>query len=151
MMEKLMEYLLSKKKMDIFLGILIFIYLPTYLIDFIYYPEWFDATEILKIAVLNGAIQIFLYITQMFIFIVIHFGLTKKGRTLKEMYYIPLIVLGFNTYLTVFARMATVNLLHVTINMTTIISILEESILYFIFENKKPGKEVKDFFVEKCD
>lgn len=150
-MERLFEYLCSKKKMEIFLGIIFYIYLPTYLINFTYYPEWFNTTEFIKIAILNAAIQMFLYVMQMFIFIAINFGLTKKGRTTNEMYYIPLIVLGFNTYLTVLARIATVNLLHVTIIMTTIVSILEESILFFALENKEPDKEIKDIFVEDCD
>ncbi len=83
-MGKFIEYLLDKKKMEICVGIVIIIFLPTYLIDFIYYPDWFNTIEFIKMTVVNAAALICSYVIQMIIFFAVHMITKKKREQVKK-------------------------------------------------------------------
>ncbi len=135
-MEKLIEYLLDKNKMESCIGIIIIVFLPTYLIDFIYYPDWFSTTEFIKITVLNAAILMFSYVIQMLIFLATHMIFTKKARSVEEILSFPLWMLGLCVYLAIIARMGTENLFFVIIPLLFISFVLEIAFSVF-YESTK--------------
>lgn len=116
-MKKVIEYILSKEKKEICIGIILFIYLPTYLITFFYFSDLFKTTDFMKIAALNAGILVFFYVMQMIIYALIF---TKKGRTVIELFYTPLVVLGINVYLIIISRIVTGNFSHVILFTTAI-------------------------------
>lgn len=130
-MDKFIEYLLNKNKMEICIGIIIIIFLPTYLINFIYYPDWFSSTEFIKITVLNAAILIFSYVIQMLIFLATHMIFTKKTRSAKEILYFPLCMLGLCVYIAIVARIETDNIYYVIIPLLFISFLLEVCLSIF--------------------
>lgn len=111
-MDKIIEYLLRKNKVEIVASAILFIFMPSYVIIFLYYKEWFETIEITKITVLNAGILAFTYVIQIFIYIVTNMIFTKKGKTIEEILGIPLLVLGISVQSVIIARVFCENLIY---------------------------------------
>lgn len=113
-MDRIVEYLLGKNKMEKAVAIIFFVFCPIYLIEFLYYREWFETMDIIKMTVLNIGILSVAYVLQMIIYVATLI-FCKKGRTIDEILETPIMVLGIMMQFIVISRLATDNILHVFI------------------------------------
>lgn len=103
-MDKLIEYITSKNKMEIVVLTALFVVLPSYLVMFLYYKELFYSLDIIKMTVLIGGVLSFLYGIQIIVFAITHMIFTKVGRTINEIITFSLATLGTTIFLTIIAR-----------------------------------------------
>ena len=132
-MDKIIEYLLSKRKVEIAATTIFLVFTPMYVIEFLYYQKWFENTEIIKLTVLNAGILAVSYSVQVFLYMITNMFFTKKGRTIEDILVTPLVFLGIVVHLVVFARFFSDDLAQVVF-VVTIISFIIELIFAIIYE-----------------
>lgn len=103
-MDKLIEYITSKNKMEIVVLTALFVVLPSYLVMFLYYKELFYSLDIIKMTVLIGGVLSFLYGIQIIVFAITHMIFTKVGRKTNEIITFSLATLGTTIFSTIIAR-----------------------------------------------
>ena len=103
-MEKIIDYLSSKGKLEIAIAMIFFIFFPVYLIEFLYFPYWFKETDIIKITVVNIGLLSAFYTLQLIIFLITNFLFTKKGRTIEQILYTTALVLGMVILLEIYLK-----------------------------------------------
>lgn len=136
-------YLKGEGKAKIAILAIIFIFVPFYVVDFLFFRDWFMSTDFVKITVLNAGIIVIAYVIQFVIFQMICMMFTKKGRTKEDMILFPLLILGCSVYIVLLARIFTDRFLF-AILISLIASVICNIIEYIWYE-----KNLK--LLEACD
>lgn len=137
-MELVLEYLMKRNKIEIVMLVLIFVFSPIYLVEFLYYPEWYEYINFIKASTINVSILAVAYVIQVIVFCITHMLFTKTGRTTEDIITYPLIVLGASVYMIIIGRMITNKIIAVIVGSLVFSFFLEIifSVSYELIEKR---------------
>ena len=132
-MDKLIDYIMKRNKMETVLATVCGVFIPGYLICFLYFTEWFEKIDFIKMTVLIAGTESFAYVVQFAIFLFTHMIFKKRGREMELIILVPLLLLGLSIHFIIFLGLLGVPIFESVIS-TLIMSFFIEIIFSTMYE-----------------